>query len=111
LYMSFHERIWDMTDTEISTVYARIQDTLIDRETDLNTPCINLIRAHATGTVLEVGCGSGYLSDLLSGNHAVTACDFALAPDLQEKYPAITFTECTAEKLPWTDKSFDTVIS
>ena len=111
LYMNFHERVYDMTDEEFRTVYAQIQSTALDRETDLNRACTELVLKNAQGTVLEVGCGRGYLCGLLAQKHAVTGCDVALSPAVKDRHHAITFVEAPAESLPFEDASFDTVVS
>lgn len=112
-YMAFHERVWDMTDEEICDVYAQIHSTQIDRPTNLNAECIEQIRTHVTGeTVLEVGCGNGYLCNILAANgRRVTACDFVKPDQWAEKYPEIPFVAASAEQLSLPDKSFDTVVS
>lgn len=113
IYMTFHERIYDMTDAEFQQAYRDIQSTALERETDLNQASTDRILQSITGeTVLEVGCGRGYLSGLMAEKgFAVTGCDVAIAPNLRGKYPAVTYHEAAAEKLPFDDKSFDTVVT
>lgn len=113
IYMSFHDRVYDMTPEEFQQVYRDIQSTALERPTDLNQASIDKILANITGEkVLEVGCGRGYFIDLVAKKgFDVTGCDVAIAPMLKDKYPNIHFQEAAAEKLPFADKSFDTVIT
>ena len=113
IYMGFHARVAEMSDAEFADVYREIQSTALARPTDLNDASVALIRAHIVGNqVLEVGCGRGHLSGILaSDGHAVTGCDVALASGLAEKFPNVTCIESPAEKLPFVDGAFDTVVS
>jgi ubiquinone/menaquinone biosynthesis C-methylase UbiE len=112
IYMAFNARVYDMSDAEFVEAYREIQSTGLNRPTDLNDACVARILAETVGdSVLEVGCGRGFLSDKLSWRHTVTACDVALAAGIQEKFPRVTFIETPAEKLPFPDDAFETVIS
>lgn len=111
VYMNFHERIYDMTDADLQHAYQEIQATGIERPTDLNEECVDRILQNIKGdTVLEVGCGRGFLVDLLSQKYKVTGTDVALKSSLPQDFPGVTFIEAPAERLPFADKSFDTVI-
>lgn len=112
-YMDFHHRLYDMSDDEICDVYRQIENTQIDRPTHLNNECLGLIRAHITGeTVLEAGCGQGYLCGILSGDgHRVTGCDFVMPDNFHQKHPDVPFLAASVEKLPLPDNAFDTVVS
>lgn len=112
IYMGFHERAYEMSDEEFATVYRDIQSTALSRDTDLNQRCVDLILQHVVGdTILEVGCGRGFLSGKLAVRGHVTGCDVALAEGLQQRYPNVHFIESPAESLPFADASFDTVVS
>lgn len=113
IYMNFHSRVYEMSDAEFASAYREIQSTALQRPTDLNDKSVEMIRSNIAGSeVLEVGCGRGFLADVLTKDgHKVTGCDVALADGLAAKFPAVTFIESPAEKLPFPDKSFDTVVS
>lgn len=112
IYMDFHERVYEMSDDEFARTYRDIQSTALERDTDLNQACVDLIMKYATGeNVLEVGCGRGFLSGKLAEKFQTTGCDVALADGLSARYPNVTFIESPAEKLPFADNSFDTVVS
>lgn len=111
IYMDFHERVYAMSDAEFAAVYRDIQSTALTRDTDLNQRCVDLILQHVVGeTVLEVGCGRGFLSGKLAERARVTGCDVALADGLSQRYANVTFVESPAEHLPFDDASFDTVV-
>lgn len=64
-------------------------------------------------TVLEVGCGGGWLTDVLS-KAGYTACGCDITPELISvaiaTYPRLDFFCCAAEDLPPPGKSFDAVV-
>jgi len=110
LFYDFHKRIYTMTDTEFSALNADIQPAAIARATDLNNACIVFIQKHILGkNILEVGCGKGYLSQLLSHTYQVTGVDIALPQEVKNQTD-FKAQECMAEVLPFADRSFDTVI-
>ncbi len=112
IYMNFHERAYSMSDAEFAQVYATIQEPTPIRDTDLNMACVNLILENIAGdSVLEVACGRGYLLERLQARGGrVVACDIALKQGLANRFPQITFVESPAEKLPFNDGEFDTVV-
>ncbi len=66
--------------------------------------------------VLDVGCGTGVLASAAAdivGDHRVTGAD--ISPDMLEvarqQRPKINWLQAPAENLPFTDASFDTVLS
>ena len=62
-------------------------------------------------TVLDVGCGRGYLADQLSrAGFDVTACDFRIPDEVRARFPRIRFEQARAEALPFANGDFDTVI-
>lgn len=75
------------------------------------------IIAHASGVVLEIGCGPGFTIPLYQNIHAL----YALEPSekLMEKARQqpitgnipVTYLESTAENIPLPDQSVDTVVS
>lgn len=110
LFYNFHEKCYSLSDEEFAELNREIQDVIIDRATDLNEECIKQIEFDVSGNVLEVGCGRGFLAENLSKKHDVTAVDVALSKDLP-KDTKVKYIEASSEKLPFEDKSFDTVIS
>ena len=67
--------------------------------------------------VLEVGCGSGYYSEvlatLLPGNVQYTGIDYsdAMIARARTRYPAAAFEVADATRLPYADNAFDVVFN
>ena len=113
-FMEFKDRAFVMSPEEFSGVYRKVASvTELQGETDLNEACTHeILTTIREGSVLEVGCGRGYLAGLLSKQGlTVTACDIVVSDDLRRRYPAVTFVEGSAEQLPFPDRSFDTVVT
>lgn len=111
-FMDFKDQAFEMSEEEFSDVYRRVADVNeLQGETDLNKKCSEEILGLLAGkTVLEVGAGRGYLSNLMSETHEVTACDIVVPEKIKQKFPKITFVEANIEELPFEDASFDTVV-
>src|SRR3546814_20784418 len=64
-------------------------------------------------TALDVGCGTGYLLHVLAGRRPemkLTGVDFIIDSETRKRAEGISFHEANIERLPFPDKSFDTVI-
>lgn len=109
-FMTFKERAHRLTDDEFRRVYEETAAVHLQRPTDLNAACIAEILRSVSGTVLEVGCGRGYLAGLLAATHDVTACDMVIDPELPARFPGIVFRRETLAGLSFADRSFDTVV-
>lgn len=112
-FFSFKDRAVEASSQEVHEVYVATADVHIQRETDLNEKCVAAIKANIAGTtVLDVGCGRGYLADQLSrSGFGVTACDFRIPEEVRGRFPRIRFEQTRAEALPFAAGEFDTVIS
>ncbi len=112
-FMSFKEWVFSANQKDFSELYNRtghVQE--LQGETDLNHQCTEKILKTVKGkTVLEVGCGRGYLANLLSKNHDVTGFDIVVSKELKAKFPGVKFVQGNIQKLPFNDNSFDTVVS
>jgi ubiquinone/menaquinone biosynthesis C-methylase UbiE len=110
--MDFKPGAHAMSDKEFGDVYAQIDDLNIQGETDLNEACTHRILESLVGkSVLEVGCGRGYLAAKLADLKLTTACDIYIPSDLARRYPDVRFEEANIEKLPYKDNEFDTVVT
>lgn len=108
----FRERIPFVTAPEYRELYERMPR--VQNETDNSAACLDRIVASVEGeSVLDVGCGTGYLLDHLKSNRAdltLTGVDFIIEEGTRGRHPDIRFEQADIEKLPFPDASFDTVI-
>ncbi len=112
LFLDFKERALNLSDEEFSAVYRAVHQFVIQRETDLTRASLDaVLRSLAGETVLEVGCGSGYLASRMSRTHRTTAVDIYVDEEAPSKYPDVKFVQAPITKLPFPDASFDTVVS
>lgn len=71
----------------------------------------------ANPRLLEVGCGSGYysevFSDLVPGGTTYTGIDYseAMIARARSNYPSVTFEVADATRLPYPDHAFDVVFN
>jgi SAM-dependent methyltransferase len=108
----FRENIPFVTPAEYKSIYERLPR--VQNETDNSEACLARILAEIDGgTVLDVGCGTGYLADWLHVRRpdlAITGTDFIIEEGTKQRASAIQFKEGQIEALPFADASFDTVI-
>lgn len=111
VFFSFKDKAPYMSSSEYEKVYADVSDVVIERDTDLNRQSVDAVLNSVVGSrVLDVACGRGHLSKLLSSSHTVTGADIIIDPNLREIAPGIKFVETNLESLPFPDSSFDTVV-
>jgi ubiquinone/menaquinone biosynthesis C-methylase UbiE len=112
LFLEFKDRALGLTDEEFSAVYRAAHRVVIQRETDLTRGSLaEVLRSLLGETVLEVGCGSAYLANRISKTHRTTAVDIYLDEEASSKYPKVHFVQAPITQLPFSDRSFDTVVS
>lgn len=110
--MAFKSRVWKMSKDDYAEFYKNLKSISRDRQTDLNSDCIariiSTLKKGTFDTVLDVGCGNGFLlSELMR-----------VFPDkkfsgIDVKTPSasnLSFTQGDISKMPFADKSFDLVI-
>jgi ubiquinone/menaquinone biosynthesis C-methylase UbiE len=111
-YLTFKERLPQMSELDIQAYYTLLADTFIRRPTDLNRQSVVLVLQSLRGTrVLDVACGSGWLSrQMAQRGLQVTGADI-MPPICTEDTPVnLVFCLADVTKLPFADKSFDTVV-
>lgn len=113
-FMSFKEWFYGASSHKISKLYESTADAQqLQGETDLNEACVDeILKTVQAKSILEVGCGRGYLANLLQRklNTQLTACDIVVDKEVAKKYPNVHFTEANVEQLKFDDNSFDTVV-
>jgi SAM-dependent methyltransferase len=109
-FIAFRDRVRTMGAEEYASFYAAI--TPISGECDLNRACIERILADLVGTrILDAGCGRGHLARLIArGDPGVSVVGADLAPPAGDETPNLSFVEGWLGRLPFADKSFDTVL-
>jgi SAM-dependent methyltransferase len=109
-FINFRDRLRTMSEEEYAGFYAKIIP--IHGDCDLNRGCVDRILAEVDGgSVLDAGCGRGRLARLVAdAEPARTVVGADLAPPSGEAPPNLSFVEGWMGRLPFTDKSFDTVL-
>ncbi|MFO7657207.1 MAG: class I SAM-dependent methyltransferase [Bacteroidales bacterium] len=109
--MEFKAGIYTITNEDLEKIYSDYQTIGTERTTDLNRGSVRRILKYIendTGTILDVGCGKGYMLNILhTKGYRVTGAD------VFDKPAGFNFdyVKSNAENLPFEDKSFDIVIS
>ncbi len=111
-YMEFKDKLNTLSDDEINNYYSLLSDTFIKRETDLSDSSIDyIIHNLCGGTVLDAGCGKGYLCGRiasLGGINKVSGIDIAVESGLSPE--GVDYTCGSILDMPFEDDSFDTVV-
>jgi 2-polyprenyl-3-methyl-5-hydroxy-6-metoxy-1,4-benzoquinol methylase len=116
--LDFKERAFFMTERDFRASYAAV-GLGVDRQSDATEGQKEFLIAMARGPdVLEVGCGNGQLAlDLARRGFRVCGCDMSrLALALVQQKTAkmgipAKFIASDIARLPWKDKSFDSVVT
>jgi len=109
--MSFKEKAPTISYKEFVEIYEDTASVHPQRETDLNKKSEKLILDHIVdGNIVEVGCGRGYLSNILSKFGRLIATDMVVSNKIKQQYQNITFQEANIESLPFKDNYFDNVV-
>jgi len=112
IFINFRANAHSMTDKQYRDIYSLTSNSNLLKNTDLNKQSIERIINEIKGiNVLEIGCGRGFLTNLLSENNSLklTATDINIAAELK-KNKKVTFIKAQVDKLPFFDNQFDTVI-
>jgi len=112
LFLEFKDKAPFLSKEEYEKYYSDLLPVHIKRHTCLNKKSIRQLLDKLEGKeVLEVGFGSGYFCKRIkaNGDYKVTGIDIYVPKNL-ENDNSIRFIKGNTEKLPFADKSFDTVI-
>ena len=110
-FMNFKSGLYKINDEELEKIYQKYDTIGTERMTDLNKRSVGYILKNLyneSSTILDVGCGKGYLlKKLKNSGYQVTGADLFDDPGNFE----FSYMKVNAQKLPFSDKSFDIVIS
>lgn len=110
-FFEFKEKAPFYTDKEIEEIYRQTKSVHLSRDTDLNHKCLEQILEDVEGrSVLDAGCGSGFLCQKLEEGYDVTAVDFVKDDRFDQYVKRTDFYTANLSKLPFDDDQFDTVI-
>lgn len=114
-FMEFKDNAPFLGKREFSEYYTFLEGSHIQRESDLTSREAELVIASVRGdSVLDVGCGRGYLSRriALAKNIAVTGIDINIPARLVASSlpPGLSFLAGDIESLPFPTGAFDTVV-
>jgi SAM-dependent methyltransferase len=110
----FRMNITGLSAADYRNVYERMPR--IQDETDNSQACIEaIVERILPGKVCDVGCGTGYLVNVLHKQASlqdaeIVGVDFIIEPDTKSRHPSIQFVAAPVEALPFPDRHFDTVI-
>ena len=104
----FKDRAFALSEPEFGDFY-RFQSHALDQgETDLTPESADAVTRAVVGTrVLDVACGRGYLAERLAPDHQVVGCEIAVS----SASPRFDTVAGSVERLPFADRSFETVVS
>jgi SAM-dependent methyltransferase len=112
--MAFKEVVQSWTSAEYQDFYRSLTSSISRRRvTDLNTPSVTRILAEVADatTVLDVGCGNGWLLGQMSSNRpgaaALVGVDVLDEPRIGGHY---RYARGVVERLPFKDDAFDVVV-
>lgn len=107
----FRERAPFLTDQEYEDLYKK--HPRVHHGTDNSKACVErIINDTLEGSVCDVGCGTGYLLDVIrkARPNVTRAVGVDFAIDDAQALPGIEYKAAKIENLPFEDNTFDTVI-
>lgn len=110
-FLYFNDRIRDLSVKDYDRLYRELERYYFKRMTNIHSKCLPVIIDNIVGeTVLDVGCGSGYLIGKIADKYSCTGCDIVVDGSARKKYPHSKFIKARVENLPFGNNTFDTVI-
>ena len=110
--MDFKRKYFEWDAEQLQQFYAQIHSISSNRPTDVSANGIRTIIEHCAdqvGSILDVGCGKGYL--LSQVQQAYPAIKLQGADFVNRQLPGnIPFVQAEATRLPFADQTFDLVL-
>src|ERR1700732_3202991 len=106
-FTEFEHQGWERVADKYDSVWSSSTRQFIP-------PLLDAAEVSANMSILDVGCGPGYVSDAAAGRGAKsTGLDFSneMVAIAKKMFPQIEFKEGDAQDLPFADASFDRVLA
>lgn len=103
-WFDYQAKVYDETDTILYSKYGKIScQDIFDH-----------LKGKAFESLLDIGCGTGFLIDMLAKEHPAKYVGLDLSPEMvkqasDKEIPSATFVEGRSDELPFEDNSFDVV--
>jgi SAM-dependent methyltransferase len=109
-FVRFKKIASELNPRSFQRFYSLLHPYFINRETDLNQKCLELLKRDVLGKkILDAGCGNGYLVKVLKKrNNKIVGFD--MNPPATFRIDGISFIKGNLENLPFQDAEFDTVV-
>lgn len=109
--MNIKSLVYNLSDEEYSSFYNDLDTISRNRETDLNTGCLNTIIdsiSSPIGSLLDIGCSNGFLLEKIHEKYPELRL-YGVDIKQAKKSGNYDFIAAFVERLPFQDKSFDVV--
>ncbi|MDE1462809.1 class I SAM-dependent methyltransferase [Spartinivicinus poritis] len=105
-FLEFRDNFFNFSEKEITDYYRVTEDCDLKAKSDTSDEVLRELQSLIIGNnVLDVGCGSGIISEYVDGKIDYLCCDIARC--FKKKYK---FCYCTANNLSFKDKRISTIV-
>ena len=112
LMMNFKKEILKISDYELMDIYSNLDSRSRDRETDLNTKTIKKILSiinPKSNSLIDVGCGNGYLLKKINFPLSKFGCD-VFDEDKFKDDESFNYSKQNIKNISFKDSYFHTVV-
>lgn len=111
LFMDFKKYFISLSQSELDKYYKQINKVCLKRQTNINKQCLRKINSDICGnSILDVGSGNCYLSNILCEKYKVTAVDVDIEENCLQISKNLSIVNASILALPFACNEFDTVI-